>query len=123
MRRSALSLACALCISACSTSSLEEDIAELMAPFEPEALFVYSPAAEEEATEEEKKVREEIREYVDSESKYLISGIYFEELSKDHLHNQSYKERLAKAEELNGCSLKTQNPVKTDLRRETTLVV
>ncbi|ATD06398.1 hypothetical protein SIO17_05170 [Pseudoalteromonas piscicida] len=60
----------------------------------------------EEATEEEKKVREEIREYVDRESKYLISGIYFEELSKDHLHNQSYKERLAKAEELNGCKFK-----------------
>ncbi|MCF7512896.1 hypothetical protein L3V43_04670 [Pseudoalteromonas sp. L23] len=66
----------------------------------------------EEATEEEKKVREEIREYVDRESKYLISGIYFEELSKDHLHNQSYKERLAKAEELNGCKFKDAKPCK-----------
>ncbi|MEQ2354926.1 hypothetical protein [Pseudoalteromonas piscicida] len=66
----------------------------------------------EEATEEEKKVREEIREHVDRESKYLISGIYFEELPKDHLHNQSYKERLAKAEELNGCKFKDAKPCK-----------
>ncbi|PHI35204.1 hypothetical protein CBQ28_20975, partial [Pseudoalteromonas sp. GCY] len=40
------------------------------------------------------------------------SGIFYEELPKDHLHNLSYEERLSKAEELNGCKFKDTKPCK-----------
>ncbi|ODB42455.1 hypothetical protein BB427_09470 [Pseudoalteromonas sp. BMB] len=66
----------------------------------------------EEATEEEKRERAKRHAYVNRRSGYRLSGVFYEELSKDHLHNLSYKERLAKAEELNGCKFKDAKPCK-----------
>ena len=43
---------------------------------------------------------------IDNNRKYKDSGIYYEPLSKDYLHNHSYQQRLAKAEALNGCKFK-----------------
>lgn len=66
----------------------------------------------EEATEEEKEDFAKTDAYIDRDTGYRLSGIFYEELPKDHLHNQSYKERLAKAEELNGCKFKDAKPCK-----------
>ncbi|WP_052262397.1 hypothetical protein [Pseudoalteromonas luteoviolacea] len=59
-----------------------------------------------EATGERKKFYDEIEKKSDNEDKYIKQGKYFESLNKDHLHHQSYEERLAKATELNGCDFK-----------------
>ncbi|MCF2827821.1 hypothetical protein L3V43_04660 [Pseudoalteromonas sp. L23] len=66
----------------------------------------------EEATEEEKEDFAKTDAYIDRETGYRLSGIFYEELPKDHLHNLSYEERLAKAEELNGCKFKEAKPCK-----------
>ncbi|QUI70977.1 hypothetical protein [Pseudoalteromonas sp. M8] len=66
----------------------------------------------EEATEEEKEDFAKIDAYIDRETGYRLSGIFYEELPKNHLHNLSYKERLTKAEELNGCKFKDAKPCK-----------
>ncbi|MDK1288267.1 hypothetical protein [Pseudoalteromonas umbrosa] len=44
--------------------------------------------------------------------KYDKQGVFFDELSKDHLHNQTYEQRLAKAAQLNGCEFKEAKPFK-----------
>ncbi len=63
------------------------------------------------ATEEEKR-EAELEAYSDRRVGYCLSEAYYEDLTKDHLHNLSYKERLAKAEELNGCKFKEAKPCK-----------
>ncbi|NKC18600.1 MULTISPECIES: hypothetical protein [Pseudoalteromonas] len=63
------------------------------------------------ATEEEKR-EAELDAYGDRLMGYCLGDAYYEELPKDHLHNLSYKERLAKAEELNGCKFKDAKPCK-----------
>ncbi|MCF2833085.1 hypothetical protein L1273_16705, partial [Pseudoalteromonas sp. DL2-H6] len=64
----------------------------------------------EEATEEEKEKKAQRDAYLARETSYRRSGIYYEEQTKDYLHNLNYKERLAKAEELNGCKFKEAKP-------------
>ncbi|PAX99045.1 hypothetical protein CKO50_23065, partial [Pseudoalteromonas sp. HM-SA03] len=54
------------------------------------------------ATEEEKR-EAELEAYGDRLMGYCLDDAYYEDLPKDHLHDLSYKERLVKAEELNGC--------------------
>ncbi|AOT10971.1 hypothetical protein [Pseudoalteromonas luteoviolacea] len=44
--------------------------------------------------------------------KYYAQGVVYEELSKDHLHHQTYEQRLAKAAQLNGCEFKEAKPFK-----------
>ncbi|AUJ70073.1 hypothetical protein [Pseudoalteromonas sp. NC201] len=66
----------------------------------------------EEATEEEKEDFAKIEAYLAREASYSRSGVFYEEQPKDHLHDLSYKERLAKAEELNGCKFKDAKPCK-----------
>ncbi|PAY00672.1 hypothetical protein CKO50_14390, partial [Pseudoalteromonas sp. HM-SA03] len=66
----------------------------------------------EEATEEEKERKAQRDAYLAREAGYSRSGIFYEEQTKDHLHHLSYKERLAKAEELNGCKFKDAKPCK-----------
>ncbi|NKC18603.1 hypothetical protein [Pseudoalteromonas galatheae] len=63
------------------------------------------------ATEEEKR-EAELEAYSDRRVGYCLSEAYYEDLTKDHLHNLSYEERLAKAEELNGCKFKDAKPCK-----------
>ncbi|AUJ70072.1 hypothetical protein [Pseudoalteromonas sp. NC201] len=63
------------------------------------------------ATVEEKR-EAELDAYGDRLMGYCLDDAYYEDLPKDHLHNQSYKERLAKAEELNGCKFKEAKPCK-----------
>ncbi|PAY01998.1 hypothetical protein CKO50_07235 [Pseudoalteromonas sp. HM-SA03] len=63
------------------------------------------------ATEEEKR-EAELEAYSDRRVGYCLSEAYYEDLTKDHLHNLSYEERLAKAEELNGCKFKEAKPCK-----------
>ncbi|KZN63697.1 hypothetical protein N481_25565, partial [Pseudoalteromonas luteoviolacea S4047-1] len=58
------------------------------------------------ATGEDKKRFDEIEQRSVNNTKYFEQGIYYEELSKQHLHHQCYEERLAKAAELNGCDFK-----------------
>ncbi|QUI70981.1 hypothetical protein [Pseudoalteromonas sp. M8] len=67
---------------------------------------------QEEASEAEKKELEEMQRYSERRLKYIREGNFYDALSKDYLHNQSYKERLAKAEELNGCKFKDAKPCK-----------
>ncbi|WP_339142760.1 hypothetical protein [Pseudoalteromonas galatheae] len=67
---------------------------------------------QEEASEAEKKELEEMQRYSERRLKYIREGNFYDALSKDYLHNQSYKERLAKAEELNGCKFKEAKPCK-----------
>ncbi|WP_017217346.1 hypothetical protein [Pseudoalteromonas sp. NJ631] len=66
----------------------------------------------EEATEAEKEDFAKIDAYIGRETGYRRSGVFYEEQTKDHLHNLSYKEQLAKAEELNGCKFKEAKPCK-----------
>nr|WP_017217347.1 hypothetical protein [Pseudoalteromonas sp. NJ631] len=63
------------------------------------------------ANEEEKR-EAELEAYSDRRVGYCLSEAYYEDLPKDYLHNLSYKERLAKAEELNGCKFKDAKPCK-----------
>lgn len=63
------------------------------------------------ATEEEKR-EAELDAYGDRLMGYCLDDAYYEDLPKDHLHNLSYEERLAKAEELNGCKFKDAKPCK-----------
>ncbi|MEQ3530812.1 hypothetical protein [Pseudoalteromonas sp. XMcav11-Q] len=67
---------------------------------------------QEEASEAEKKELEEMQRYSERRLKYIREGNFYDALSKDYLHNLSYKERLAKAEELNGCKFKEAKPCK-----------
>ncbi|KKE84961.1 hypothetical protein, partial [Pseudoalteromonas luteoviolacea] len=62
-----------------------------------------------EATGDRKKRYDEIERRSANNTKYFKQGIYYKELSKQHLHHQTYEERLAKAAELNGCDFKKSN--------------
>ena len=55
----------------------------------------------------------EIKLHTDNEFKYRDSGVFYQELAKDYLHQQSYEQRLAKAEALNGCKFKPSPPYKS----------
>ncbi len=46
-------------------------------------------------------------------SKYRESGVLNQEVPHDYLHQQSYEQRLAKAEALNGCQFKDSPPYKS----------
>lgn len=50
---------------------------------------------------------------IKNKRKYKTSGIYYQEVAKDYLHQQSYEARLAKAEALNGCKFKASRPYKS----------
>ncbi|MBQ4880609.1 hypothetical protein J8M21_25755 [Pseudoalteromonas luteoviolacea] len=54
----------------------------------------------------------EIKLYAKNISKYTDQGIYYFDVSKEHLHHKSYEERLALAARLNGCEFKVAKPFK-----------
>ncbi|WP_448565323.1 hypothetical protein [Thalassotalea ganghwensis] len=47
----------------------------------------------------------------DNRTKYEERGVFYEPVNKDYLHQQSYQQRLAKAEQLNGCKFKDSPPL------------
>ncbi|KKE84791.1 hypothetical protein N479_26475, partial [Pseudoalteromonas luteoviolacea S4054] len=59
-----------------------------------------------------KQIYDEIDKRADNVKKYKAQQIYYTELSKAHLHEKSYEERLALASSLNGCEFKTAKPYK-----------
>ncbi|KZN59216.1 hypothetical protein N473_03405 [Pseudoalteromonas luteoviolacea CPMOR-1] len=64
------------------------------------------------AVGDEKERFEEIELWAENRLKYRRSNVFYEELSKDHLHHQTYEQRLAKAAQLNGCEFKEAKPFK-----------
>ena len=62
---------------------------------------------------ENPEIAAEIKLHTDNEFKYRDSGVFYQELAKDYLHQQSYEQRLAKAEALNGCKFKPSPPYKS----------
>ncbi|REL26663.1 hypothetical protein DXX93_08765 [Thalassotalea euphylliae] len=63
--------------------------------------------------EENPEEAAEIRRRGKNRKRYILEKKYFKELPKDYLHKQSYAQRLAKAEALNGCKFKDSPPYKS----------
>jgi hypothetical protein len=55
----------------------------------------------------------ELDERSKNRRKYSSSGVYYEKLPKNYLHNESYEIRLAKAEALNGCKFRPAREYKS----------
>jgi len=64
------------------------------------------------ATPEELEVYLEIDRREANQNKYIETTEYYRQLDSNHLHHQSYEQRLAKAAKLNGCKFKKANPTK-----------
>ncbi|REL26660.1 hypothetical protein DXX93_08750 [Thalassotalea euphylliae] len=63
--------------------------------------------------EENPEEAAEIRRRGKNRKRYILEKKYFKELPKDYLHKQSYAQRLAKAEALNGCKFRDSPPYKS----------
>ncbi|REL26662.1 hypothetical protein DXX93_08760 [Thalassotalea euphylliae] len=50
---------------------------------------------------------------VDNQFKYIDAGVYYQQPPTDYLHRQSYAQRLARAEALNGCKFRDSPPYKS----------
>jgi len=64
------------------------------------------------ATPEELEVYLEKDRRRENYKKYRDTGVYYHQFDSNHLHHQSYEQRLAKAAKLNGCKFKKAKPTK-----------